>query len=134
MVVEDEPELLKIFVRWLTQAGCNIVRSARDGEEALPLLRATHFDLLISDINMPRMDGITLVRNLAEAGCSVPTIIFVSGEKQNSDELRQLGVRAFLSKPIRRTELLTASQNTLAERMRNDTGTERCEESPGLDG
>jgi CheY-like chemotaxis protein len=80
---------------------------------------------------MPKMNGIALVRNLANTDCSVPTIIFVSGDSENPDELRKLGVRAFLSKPVRRTDLVTASQNTLGDCTPAQINAPQREQTPG---
>lgn len=114
MVVDDEPELLQIFVMWLEVAGCKAVLSAKDGKVGLALLETTQVDLLITDISMPVMDGITMVRDMARAGYRMPIIIFISGHENLSADLRELGVRSFLSKPVRRIDFLKASQEALA--------------------
>jgi CheY-like chemotaxis protein len=117
LIVDDEPELLEVFQAWIAAAGCPNVSTAPDGMEALELCTHTPFDLIISDINMPRMDGITLLRNLFKRGQHMPSIIFVSGfDAVDRAELRELGVDAFLAKPVRRKELLLAVETALALR------------------
>ena len=79
LVVDDEPSMLEILVEWLVRGEYANVRSAGDGQEALEMCCADSYELVISDINMPRMDGITLLRNLRELGHRMPAIVFVSG-------------------------------------------------------
>jgi CheY-like chemotaxis protein len=117
LIVDDEPMLREIFEQWFTKAGCRSVCTAEDGEEALVALQADHFDLLISDVRMPKMDGIALVRRLAERGGTIPSIIFVSGFGDVDErEMYGLGVEAFLAKPLRREELLSIINKALADR------------------
>ena len=117
LIVDDEPALREIFAKWLLCAGCGEVKTAGDGEEALATLDRERFNLLISDVRMPKMDGITLVRRLAERESTIPSIIFVSGFGDVDErEMYGQGVEAFLSKPLRMAELLLAIQRALAER------------------
>ena len=103
LLVDDEPELREILARWLTLAGCGHVRTAAGGEAALEILREAPIDLLITDIRMPGMDGLTLVQRLFESGGVVPGIVFISGFGE-IDERRMygFGVEAFLTKPLGR--------------------------------
>lgn len=117
LFVDDEPGLRDIFEKWLLHAGCASVLTCADGEEALAALATSHFDLLISDIRMPRVDGITLVRRRWEAGGRVPCVIFVSGFSDIVPrEMYALGVEAFLPKPTRREEFFRIIGRSLAER------------------
>ena len=117
LVVDDEPQLCEIFMRWLTAAGCANVLSAPDGEAALTILAAHRIDMLVTDIRMPRIDGVSLVRTLMNMGKPGPTIIFVSGFGEiEPREMYGLGVEAFLNKPLRREDLLKAVTASLAER------------------
>jgi CheY-like chemotaxis protein len=117
LIVDDEPMLLEIFGFWLASAGCDKVYTASDGNDALAVLEKTSIDLLVTDIRMPGMDGITLVRCLGEKKDSVPTIVFVSsfGEIDHR-EMYALGVEAFIAKPLLREELLEVLEKAVAER------------------
>ncbi len=116
-MVDDEPALRQIFANWLERMGCHQVRTAEDGEAALGVLQAESFDLLISDVRMPRMDGITLVRKLGEVERSIPSIIFVSGFGDVDErEMYGQGVEAFLAKPLRMDELIEVIRRALADR------------------
>jgi CheY-like chemotaxis protein len=117
LVVDDEPALCEIFAQWMTMAGCHSIRTARNGEQALAAVTSEGIDVLVSDVRMPVMDGVTLVRRLVELGHVVPTIIFVSGFGDvDQREMYGLGVEAFLSKPLRREDLMTVVGKALAER------------------
>jgi CheY-like chemotaxis protein len=114
--VDDEPDLLEIFGKWLELAGCRKVYTAKDGEGALAIIKDRHIDLLVTDVRMPGMDGITLVRTLAELGTSIPSIVFVSGFGDvDAREMLGLGVEAFLAKPLPRGQLVQVAEMALAE-------------------
>ena len=107
----------EIFAEWLLIMGCQRVRTAADGAEAIDALQVEPVELLISDIRMPIMDGITMVHRLSELGVHVPAIIFISGF--GDIDVRQLyncGVEAFLAKPLHREELMVRIDQALADR------------------
>lgn len=60
LAVDDESHMTYVIATWLTKHGHEVVR-ASDGAAALELLRAEPFDLLITDVDMPRMDGLSLL-------------------------------------------------------------------------
>jgi two-component system, response regulator YesN len=116
LVVDDEPALCEIFTHWMTLAGCRDIRTAQDGRSALEAVAAAPIDVLVTDVRMPLMDGVTLVRSLVDRGEQIPIIIFVSGFGDvDQREMYGLGVEAFLSKPLRREELTSALTRAVAE-------------------
>lgn len=117
LFVDDEPILLEIFAAWASGETSHRITTAADGQEALEKLATNDYDLLITDVNMPRVNGPELVRRMAVMGKTPPSIVFVSGFGDiNEREMYGLGVEAFLSKPVRRDTLLTAIEQALAER------------------
>jgi CheY-like chemotaxis protein len=117
LLVDDEPDLREIFGMWLERAGCCNVYTAKDGEAALAIFADYRIDLLITDLRMPIMDGITLVRSLAMLGAPTPSIVFVSGFGDiDQREMYDLGVEAFLSKPIPPERLIEVVTRALEER------------------
>jgi len=60
LAVDDQPHMTYVIATWLTENGHEVVR-ASDGAAALELLRAEPFDVLITDVDMPRMDGLSLL-------------------------------------------------------------------------
>jgi CheY-like chemotaxis protein len=117
MVVDDEPFLRECYSRWLQMRGCRRVVTAANGQAALSLIERDPFDALISDIHMPLMDGLQLIRTLRERGIVIPSIIFVSGYlTENSAEIFDLGVECMLAKPFRSETLLREVETSLADR------------------
>jgi CheY-like chemotaxis protein len=116
LVVDDELELLEIFSAWLGRSGCRVL-TAPNGAEALKILLAEKIDVLLSDIRMPVMDGVTLVRSIDELGLSIPCIMFVSGYGDVTPrEMYALGVERLMEKPLSRKDLLRAMDDSLTER------------------
>jgi CheY-like chemotaxis protein len=116
LIVDDEPELLEIFAVWLRRAGCTVL-TAINGAEALKLLQIQQVDALVSDIRMPIMDGVTLVRTLFELGIHIPSIIFVSGFGDiDVRDVYALGVEALLAKPLSRQQFMQALEGCLRDR------------------
>lgn len=118
LVVDDEVALREMFAKWLVANGCREVRTAGDGEEALAAIMSSPVDVLITDVRMPVMDGVTLVRQLALMGRKLACIIFVSAFGDiDPREMYDLGVEAFLAKPFRLEELSAAVGHAIAERL-----------------
>jgi CheY-like chemotaxis protein len=116
LIVDDEPELLEIFEIWLQRSECNVL-TAVNGAEALKVLAREKVDVLISDIRMPIMDGLSLVSRIRELGLHVPSIIFVSGFGDvKARDIHALGVEAMLAKPALKQHLLAMVESSLTER------------------
>jgi DNA-binding NtrC family response regulator len=100
LVVDDEPTLLRGISRLLTDRGYNVV-CERDGEAALHTFRSREFDVIVTDIAMPQMDGIQLLRQLREHDADVP-VVLITGEPAVSTAVKALEYGAFhyLTKPI----------------------------------
>jgi DNA-binding response OmpR family regulator len=98
------------------------VNAASDGQEALEVLRQEHYDLLVTDNEMPRLAGIELIERIRDAGLSLPVII-VSGtfsvEKVRDHPRRQIA--AVLPKPFGIRELLDAVKHVLQASCGNNT-------------
>jgi CheY-like chemotaxis protein len=116
LLVDDEPDLLEIFGCWLDSNSGRLFQ-ASNGEEALAVLRTTPIDLLVSDVRMPVMDGIALVRRLAELNRPIPSVVFISGFGDiDQREMYSLGVEAFLQKPVSREDFIGVLKKAVAER------------------
>lgn len=108
LVADDEPVLTLTFGILLRHAGATVL-TAEDGLEALALAAQNPVSALICDINMPRMNGLTLLRMLRSRQASVPTLLFVSGiDPEDDDALRSMGVRLKMSKPTPPAALIQA--------------------------
>jgi signal transduction histidine kinase len=116
LVVEDEQALAAAVCEALTEAGLK-VEHAGDGEEALARVRRNTYDVVICDLKMPRLDGISLYRAIATASPTLARrVIFVTGDVAGADAARFLeesGCR-WLSKPFRLGDLLRSVRDALA--------------------
>jgi CheY-like chemotaxis protein len=118
LLVDDEPMLLDIFGEWLHEENCSVV-TAGDGAAALEILRHHHVDVIVSDVRMPVMDGILLLKNLTtysglSQGKHPPKMIFISGFTDlEPREAYNLGVEAILQKPLDRAQFVGTVRRTL---------------------
>ena len=116
LLVEDERELAAVVREALTDAGLDVDYAA-DGQAALSLVRSKEYDLVVCDLKMPRVDGMTLYRALAEMMPGrARRVIFVTGEVAGTEAERFLeatGCR-WLAKPFRLVDLLRTVREVLA--------------------
>ncbi len=106
LVVDDENNLRLVVQKEMTRQG-HEVDTASDGEAAWELLERQDFDVLLCDINMPRLDGIGLLRRLREKSQNPPEVIMLTGQAtvESAIEAMKLGAYDYLTKPYRITEL-----------------------------
>jgi len=99
-MVDDEPLLLRGYARWLETAGYS-VSTAKDGDEAMRLVSASDFDVVVSDISMPGMSGIDLLRALRDQAIDVPFIIVTGAPTlESAIPALELGALRYLYKPV----------------------------------
>lgn len=114
LLVEDEPFLREIMGAWLERV-VGRVFSAENGQEAAKTLAGNKVDLIISDVRMPVMDGIELLKQINELSARRPSMIFITGFSDLTlREAYDMGVEAILEKPIKREELLEIVKTSLA--------------------
>ncbi|MDY6324448.1 MAG: response regulator transcription factor [Catonella sp.] len=106
LLAEDEIDLQRALTAVLTHSGYQVDR-ASDGEEALALTKENVYDLGVFDIMMPKMDGITLVKNMRAAGDRTP-VLFLTAKAEVDDRVIGLdaGADDYLTKPFAMGELL----------------------------
>ena len=117
LIAEDE-KLIRAGIRTMTERSGVPFREifeAKNGEEALAILREKPVDLLLTDIRMPKMDGIDLVRALHAEGYS-PVIMAISGYDDFSYAVEMLrnGVSEYLLKPLERDKFKEALEKAEA--------------------
>ncbi len=106
LIAEDDRELRQLFSRVLVKNGYSVV-GVSDGEEALCEIENQFFDIIISDIMMPRMDGYELVRALRDAGNNTPVLMITA--KDAFDDMQAgffSGSDDYMVKPINVNEML----------------------------
>jgi CheY-like chemotaxis protein len=116
LIVDDEPILQEVCALWLKQGGCQQILRASNGVGALAIIEEQKVDVLITDVHMPKMDGIVLIRTIREREFSIPGIISMSAYTDvDLAELSNLGVKKFLEKPFTSKILLEAVTASLCE-------------------
>ena len=106
LIVEDDRELRQLFAHVLIKNGYT-AEGVSNGKEALDALEKDYYDLIISDIMMPVMDGYELVRSLRESGNTTPVLMITA--KDAFDDMRQgflSGTDDYMVKPINVNEMV----------------------------
>lgn len=113
LLAEDEDSVREFVSRVLT-LNSHSVLEARDGAQAVELMSKHHFDLLLTDIVMPVMDGISLALKVRDERPDVP-IILMTGYANESQRAHNLSVliEELLSKPFNKDQLMKAVNNAL---------------------
>ena len=113
LIAEDDRELRRLFAHVLLKNGYT-VKEVGNGKEALHAIDAEYFDLIISDIMMPVMDGYEFVRLLREAGNTTPVLMITA--KDAFDDMRKgfvFGTDDYMVKPINVNEMVLRVQALL---------------------
>ncbi len=113
LLVEDHEDLVKGFTRALC-AGGYAVDSAADGVDGFARLCSRSYDAVVTDLNMPRMNGLTFLAKIRETQPDVP-VILMTGELDPDAyvKARELGVVRYLLKPVRIEQLGRAVENAV---------------------
>jgi len=115
LVVDDESSIRELLQKTLALAEYD-VDTAPDGRAALERLRLGNYDLLIADLKMPGMDGLTLIREAKRLKADLPVIIITGFSTESSAiEAVNLGVAGYLTKPFRVPQVLAAAARALGE-------------------
>jgi len=106
LVIDDEPGVRELISEALSLSEISAVQAA-DGLEALSFLRRERFDLLILDINMPKLDGLALLEKLRNEGMSVPVLMLSArADKADINQGLRTGADDYLTKPFSIEELV----------------------------
>lgn len=112
LVVDDDEPLLRVIRLALVSEGFG-VRTARDGIEALACLDSVQPDLIVLDLQMPRMDGPTFFRKMRTGGCAAPVLILSAYGVEEAME--ELGAEGGVSKPFDPAELAQEVSRLLSQ-------------------
>ena len=116
MVVDDSLTMRKVLSRLLERAGFEVL-VAKDGMDAMQLLQETTPDVILTDIEMPRMDGFGLARNIRDDARTAKTpLIMISSRTADKHRnlAKEIGVDAFFGKPVQDDELVSKVKELLA--------------------
>ena len=115
LVVDDEASIRELLSKTLALAEYE-VDTAPDGRTAIERLRLGQYDLLIADLKMPGLDGLSLIREAKRYKTDLPVIIITGFSTESSAiEAVNLGVAGYLTKPFRVPQVLAAAARALGE-------------------
>jgi nitrogen regulation protein NR(I) len=116
LIVDDEPNLRKILAAQLSRDGYEVML-AEDGEQGLTMLREHHIDLVVTDLKMPKVDGMTLLREALREQPDLPIVMITAhGTVDTAVEALKLGAFDYLTKPFDKDEVRSVVGKALKTR------------------
>ena len=116
LLVDDEPILLEIETEWFSGLASQVL-TANNGAEAIKLLETCSVDVILTDVRMPVLDGITMLTTLRRMRRAVPSVVFLSSYTSISvREVFDLGAEAIMSKPTTRQDLVYKVEKVLMDK------------------
>jgi len=115
LIADDEASIRDLLSKALSLAEYD-VDAVPDGRTAAGRLRAGQYDLLITDLRMPGLDGLTLIREARQLAPALPVVVITAYSSEASAiEAINLGVAGYLTKPFRITKILATAAKALGE-------------------
>lgn len=106
LVVDDEENMLQMLKTFFTEKEYSCL-TAKNGVEALKILENEQIDIVITDMKMPEMDGLDLLKNIKEKHKNISAVIMTGfSEEYTTTEALNLGADGYITKPFRNKELL----------------------------
>jgi YesN/AraC family two-component response regulator len=106
LVVDDEENMLQMLNTFFTEKEFSCF-TAKNGIEALKILGKDEIDIVITDMKMPEMDGLELLKNIKEKHKNISAVIMTGfSEEYTTTEALNLGADGYITKPFRNKELL----------------------------
>lgn len=119
LVVDDEKEIREFLSKALTRIAGFHVEVAEDGDDALKRIERDKLDLILTDLKMPRMDGLKLITEIAKTKPEILTVLMTGhGTIDSALEAMKRGASDYLTKPINLDELVLRVQKVLDEKQR----------------
>ena len=116
LVVDDEPNLRRVLSALLARDDYD-VHTAEDGEQALSVLGEHHIDMVVTDLRMPKIDGMELLRRVRAMDEELPVVIITAhGTVDNAVEALKTGAFDYITKPFDQTEVRTIVRKALRTR------------------
>lgn len=109
IIIADDEALIRLDIKeMLLDAGNKVVGEANNGESAVAMVRKLQPDLVIMDVKMPQMDGLTAAKIITEEGLAPVLLLTAYSQKDIVAQAKSSGVLAYLVKPIREEQLFPA--------------------------
>src|SRR5580765_2309263 len=119
MVVEDSPTMRQLICHALRRINGIVLVEAGDGQDALAKFAEITPDLLLTDLNMPNMDGFQLIGEIRKQAKfeNLPVVVLTTaGALQDQEKAKELKVTGYVTKPIKPDALVSAVQGALAKK------------------
>jgi two-component system, response regulator, stage 0 sporulation protein F len=107
LVVDDDSSIRSLYSMELSDEGYKVI-TTDDGQEALNIIENMHVDLVVLDIKMPKMDGLTALKRILELNKNMPIILSTAYSSYKDDNYVAWGAKAFIVKSHDLTELKQA--------------------------
>lgn len=118
LVVDDDEVVRRSYQRSLQAANCNVeVDAAVNGEQALKALESKRFDVVLLDLRMPGMDGMTVLKSI-KRDWPASGVIIITGYPtvETAKEAIRLGADDYLAKPVSPAEIVSAASNAITRK------------------
>lgn len=115
LIIDDSPSVLAVLEDMLEELGYDVT-AASNGKQACQLLETRRYDLIITDLTMPIMDGIVFAQTAKQMpNCKFVPIVMLSSEEDAAKitEAKRVGISTFLRKPVKEIQLRTILQVVL---------------------
>ena len=114
VVIAEDEALIRLDLReMLEEEGFTVVAEAADGEQAVALVEQHRPDLVVLDVKMPRMDGITAAERIAAARLAPVVMLTAFSQRELVERAREAGAMAYVVKPFGRADLVPAVELAL---------------------
>lgn len=131
LVADDEPNLRRVLEAQLRRDGFDVI-GVEDGQQAIEAIAEHHVDLVITDLKMPRLDGMGVLKHLASEYPRVPVIMITAhGTVDTAVEALKLGAFDYITKPFDRDELRAAVMKAAKTRELSQTTASNATEAGG---
>ena len=129
LVVDDSPPMRQVIKKVIQMSGFDVgeLLEAGNGKEALEVLSSNWVDVILSDIHMPEMDGIEMLRRLSEEDLwkRIPVIVVTTeGREQVIEEAKRLGAKGYVKKPFNPEQIKEILMSVMGQEYERDTGQE----------
>ncbi len=114
LVAEDEALIRLDLVELLTEEGYQVVGEASDGEAAVAMARELQPDLVVMDVKMPKMDGITAASTIAEERIAPVVMLTAFSQRELVERAREAGAMAYVVKPFGASDVIPAIEIAMA--------------------
>jgi two-component system chemotaxis response regulator CheY len=126
LLVDDQPELRRLYRRNLTKLGYEVVEAC-NGRAAIELSRQQHFDVVISDVRMPDLSGVELLRAVYELDPDLPVVLMSGGMDDETERAAaRYGAFAYLMKPVPFEHIQTSAAVAIELRREREAAHERA--------